>query len=44
MDRLWYDGMCVTGHQSKGVCPNYEVVEFQPQRVTPTDLGSGTNG
>ena len=26
-----------------GVCPNYEVVEFQPQTVTPLELGSINN-
>ena len=28
---------------SRPVCPNYEVVEFQPWTVTDPDLGSGAN-
>ena len=32
--------MCVNQYQARAVCPNHEVVVFQPQKVTATYLES----
>ena len=37
-------GVCVyLRPQAHPVCPNHEVMKFQPRRVSGTDLGSDAN-